>query len=270
MLYVATVHYRSSRWIDVQQRYLRDNLHEPFSVVASLEGIPEEFHDRFSRVVEARGNHEGKLNLLAAEIAADASDDDVILFLDGDAFPVADPMPVVYEGLASTSLVAVRRDENHGDPQPHPCFCAIRVGEWERLHGDWSPGYTWSDARGKPMTDVGGNLLGALRRHGAPWTPLLRTNVRNDHPVWFGVYGNVVYHHGAGFRKPMARLDYAARPPDLRGAGKPVIGPVVSRLNARRARRWQHSVEHRAEELGERWFASLSRDPKFYLQLTQP
>ena len=42
---------------------------------------------------------------------------------------------------------------------------------------------------GEPVTDVGGNLLRALERTETPWTPLLRSNRVNPHPLWFGIYG---------------------------------------------------------------------------------
>jgi hypothetical protein len=270
MLYIATVHFKSHKWIDVQLSYLERHLHVPYEVFASLEGISSDQHDRFAFVSASMGNHEGKLNLLAAEIVERAQPDDIILFLDGDAFPIADPMPAVEKALSETPVVAIRRDENERDRQPHPCFCAMRVAEWERLHGDWSPGFTWQGTNGKPTTDVGGNLLGALERTGTPWTPILRTNKRNDHPVWFGVYGDIVYHHGAGFRKPLARVDYAARPTGVRGTDLPLVRPVVARLNVRRLRKWREETEQRNEQLGEQWFELLSRDPNFYLRLTEP
>ena len=111
--------------------------------------------------------HAGKLNLMAAEIGAVGKPDDIILFLDGDAFPIADPMPAIHQALSESSLLAVRRAENSGDPQPHPCFCAIRVSEWQRLQGDWSPGMLWTNNAGKLVTDVGANLYGALLRTGS-------------------------------------------------------------------------------------------------------
>ena len=175
VLYVATVHFRTPKWIDVQQSYLRRNIGEPFKTFAVLDGIDEEYHSRFDRVVAAKGTHEGRLNLLAAEISVVADPDDVILFLDGDAFPVADPMPTIRRALASTSLIAVRRNENQGDRQPHPSFCAVTVGEWKRLHGDWSAGYVWTSETGLSTSDVGGNLLGILERGNIQWTPLVRT-----------------------------------------------------------------------------------------------
>ena len=37
------------------------------------------------------------------------------MFLDGDAFPVVDPMPAINEALQRAPLVAARRAENGGD-----------------------------------------------------------------------------------------------------------------------------------------------------------
>jgi len=239
----------------------------PFKVYAVLDRIPSEFRSRFDRVVDAKGSHEGRLNLLAAEIAADAKPTDTLVFLDGDAFPVADPIRAIRDALTSTTLLAVRRDENLGDKQPHPCFCAIEVQKWQGIQGDWSSGYEWTDDSGKTTSDVGGNLLGILERNQLSWTPLLRTNKRNDHPVWFGVYGDIVYHHGSGFRRPHSRADDASRPRDLRGARLPVLGDLIIRENRRRQDRWLNDVHRHGEKLSDEWFDILVHDPDFYRKL---
>lgn len=268
MIHVATAHYGTDRWIDVQLGYLGRNLHEPFQVWASLQDVPGDHGSKFHRLVPTSGPHAGKLNLLAAEIAADAPEDDIIVFLDGDAFPIRDPMPVVRSGLEATTLVAVRRDENATDRQPHPSFCAVRVGDWQRLRGDWSPGYAWPGADGGLTTDVGGNLLRILELTGTAWTPLLRTNRVNPHPLWFGVYGDVVYHHGAGFRWAIGRVDLAARPQARRrGHRLPVVGDALKRLDASRSARWKQQTRAEAERLGEEMFAKLRSDPQFYKEL---
>src|SRR5277367_6174175 len=123
MLHVATVHHRSARWIDIQARYLRRYISVPKQVWTSLQGIDPSYAERFDHVIDQEGGHAGKLNNLAVEISHQADDGDLIMFLDGDAFPVADPMPLIEAGLRDASLVAVRRSENLGDEQPHPCFC---------------------------------------------------------------------------------------------------------------------------------------------------
>jgi hypothetical protein len=179
MLHVITVHHLSDRWIPVQLGYLARNLTEPYRTYASLEGIDRAWHDRFDVVAPTAGKHAGKLNHLARLAVTEADADDLLVFLDGDAFPIADPMPTVRAALDHTALVAVRRDENVGDVQPHPSFCAVPAATWIELGGDWSNGASWTDAKGREISDVGGNLRWQL----------------------------IVYHHGAGFRRMVSRHD---------------------------------------------------------------
>ncbi|HVA03638.1 MAG TPA: hypothetical protein VMU64_07790 [Acidimicrobiales bacterium] len=268
MIYVATVHVTSARWIDLQLAFLRRHMGEPFKVYANLQNVPPGHAEKFDRVITILGDHAGKLNLLAGEIVADADPDDIVIFLDGDAFPIADPMPCVRKGLETSTLVAVRRDENVTDRQPHPSFCAIRVRDWERLHGDWSQGYPWEAADGRPTTDVGGNLLRALERAGDRWTPLLRSNRVNLHPLWFGVYGDIVYHHGAGFRWAVGRVDLV-NPPRLTTRAKhvPGLGRLLRRRNRARAQRFHARTAAAGQRLSDDVYHRIETDPEFYREL---
>jgi len=208
MLHIATVHYRSPRWIEIQTSYLRRYISVPYQTWSSLEGIDPSYASFFDRVIEQRGPHADKLNHLALEICHVAAPDDLLMFLDGDAFPVAAPMGVIEDGLGKAPLLAVRRAENLEEPQPHPCFCVTTVGTWRSLPGDWSLGPVWPGVKGKLVTDVGANLLRTLELTGTPWVQLLRTNGSKLHPLFFAVYAEVVYHHGAGFReKALPRID---------------------------------------------------------------
>ena len=47
----------------------------------------------------------------------------------------------------------------------------------------------------------------ALELSETPWVQLLRSNGSDLHPVFFAVYGEIVYHHGAGFRESVSRSD---------------------------------------------------------------
>ena len=60
------------------------------------------------------------------------SDEDILLFIDGDAFPISDVATYAEEKLKQFPLIAVQRSENDGDPQPHPCFCITTVGFWKK------------------------------------------------------------------------------------------------------------------------------------------
>jgi hypothetical protein len=202
MVHIATVHWQNDCWIDIQLGYLSRHMSEPFRVYAFLNEIPEAQGSKFFYASsEPIREHALKLNILADVIAgSQCADSDVLMFLDGDAFPIGDIMSLVRRSLETHPLVAVQRLENNGDRQPHPCFCATTVGFWKSIGGDWREGYSWKDSAGNPTTDVGGNLLGLLEARKIEWFPLLRSNRRDLHPVWFGVYGGAVYHHGAGFR----------------------------------------------------------------------
>ena len=271
MLHIATVHYESPRWIEIQARHLREHISVPYQTWSSLQHIDPSYSVHFDRVIQQLGPHAGKLNHLALEISHEASDSDLLMFLDGDAFPIVDPMPLITDGLSRAPLIAVRRAENVNEPQPHPCFCVTTVGTWRGLPGDWSLGATWPEVGGAPVSDVGANLLRALQLTETPWVELLRTNGTKLHPLFFAVYADTVYHHGAGFRQDMiTRRDREMEVERFMTARIPVLRPVMSRINRRRlesARRTNsHRTRHQSQLIVERlqqggdssWLAELS------------
>lgn len=272
MIHVATVHFRDARWIEPQLKYLHRFLPKEHRTYAVLDGIDPPRHAAFDVVHEMGGDHADRLNALAEVIRPNAEPDDLLLFIDGDAFPIA---PIGVETLGGTSLAAVRRSENLDEPQPHPCFALTTVGFWFEIDGDWRKGYSWQTPYG-PVTDVGGNLLGSLREKGIAWRPLLRTNAVNLDPLWFAVYGGVVYHHGAGFRPKNARrvlLETDVRreralavtwfPPEvplLRRAERYVRLKLANRrYNFQRSR-----AQRRAKRLSEKVFQWILDDDEFY------
>jgi hypothetical protein len=212
-------------------RYLERNLAAEFRVFATLNGIDDpEVHKRFYYTDDAEGTHEEKLNALAQVAGRHSEPGDILLFIDGDAFPVRPLDAWIETTLRSYPLAAVRRDENLGDPQPHPCFCVTTVGFWQEIDGDWRRGGTWINTQGKEVTDPGGNLLHRLRELNQDWLPLVRTNTDNPHPLWFAVYGHLVYHHGAGFREMFSRADKMIKP-EFKNAYVPMKkGPTLGRL----------------------------------------
>jgi hypothetical protein len=258
------VHHRDPSWIEIQARYLRQHLSVPFTTWTSLEGIDPSYGVHFDHVIDQAGGHPGKLNNLAVEVSFQAEDSDLLMFLDGDAFPIADPLPLIREGLAKAPLIAVRRAENSGDQQPHPCFCVTTVETWRKLPGDWSIGHRWTSPDGRRPSDVGGNLLRVLELTHTPWVDILRTNpIRND-PLYFAIYGEIIYHHGSGFRTGGAsRAVYGTRPKPLsRKARSPVMRELLRPIDLARLSVWR--VRHRRPQILEarRVFEKIQRgDP---------
>lgn len=279
MIHVATVHWRSGRWIDLQLEHLRRHIREPFRTYAFLNGVPSEHVAKFDYAsTEEIASHALKLNLLADMIGF-ASDDpgDLLVFIDGDAFPIADFISLARQELPKHHLIAVRRDENDGDPQPHPCFCITTVGFWKEIGGDWKRGHQWPNPRGKLVTDVGANLLRRLEERGVDWYPLLRSNRKDLHPLFFAVYGGVVYHHGGGFRgralggrvvraqhkeelsrRPLARLFNLLPKTSIAANLRRRFHPVL---------RGQDEIRARTAEQSESVFEQIRRDPEFWREL---
>jgi hypothetical protein len=261
------VHFGSPRWIEVQTRYLREHVRVPYKTWTSLQHIDPSYSRYFDVVIEQQGSHAGKLNHLANEILHTASDEDLLMFLDGDAFPIADPMPLVERSLAQASLVAVRRRENAGDPQPHPCFATTTVGSWRKLAGDWSGGHTWVNETGERVSDVGGNLLRKLELTGTPWVEVLRSNRKDLDPIFFGIYGGVVYHHGAGFRgaHQLNRLHISLTTNTHRSTSSAVVERAIGPIGRyRRHARHQH-VRRRLSRLSASVYARIKRGDDAWL-----
>ncbi len=202
MIYFATVHVGSARWIDMQTSFLHRNISEPFSVYASLQDVPSE-HTRisFDRVVPAAGEHAGKLNLLAGEIVRGCQ------VRGHHRLPRRRRLSrrrrhgrPSHRALEESALVAVRRDENATDTPTPPvvlCACGCVTGSACMVIGH-------RDTAGRPstgvcITDVGGNLLaalGAIRGHldspapkqpGQPPSALVRRLRRHRLPPRCGV-----------------------------------------------------------------------------------
>lgn len=266
MLHIATVHYGSPRWIEIQTRYIRRHISVPHTIWSSLQRIDASHGVHFDRIVDQAGPHSNKLNHLAIEISHEAQDDDLLMFLDGDAFPITDPLPFITEALDRAPLVAVRRAENVGEKQPHPLFCVTTVKSWRELHGDWSSGYRWLDDRGRRITDVGGNLLRELELTSTPWVEVLRSNRTNVDPVYFGLYGDLVYHHGAGFREgALTFAHFALAPAPLRSSSVATFDRVLRRLSGRRKQRWEARYHAEMQRESERIYARIARDDPSWL-----
>jgi len=287
VIYVVTIHWRTPKWIDPQLDYLERHIDAPFRVFATLNDIEDRSKwERFAYADDRRGHHGIKLNALARRVAYEADPSDILVFLDSDAFPIRPLDDWLEANLAQHPLIAVQRRENFGDLRPHPSFCATTVGYWDRIGGDWSR-EPWTTPLGEVLEDAGTRVLRSLDEARAEWLPLVRTNTKDAHPLFFGVYGHHVYHHGAGSRASWSGLDdqrvftdsapndqslrtlasevtkdprilLRVRPHHsdvLKGAAARSVSQVRLRLIVRSTERESHRV-----------FRRLSRDPSFYLE----
>jgi hypothetical protein len=129
------------------------------------------------------------------------------------------------------------------------------------------------------VTDVGGNLLGLLQERGIDWYPMLRTNKVNPHPLQFGVYDDVVYHQGGGFRRTAGgRVSWMPHRDMLKATWRGRLAallPRKGRLGALRKRidpirRYREQLADQLAGINEEVFAVIERDDEFYRQLLEP
>ncbi len=272
MLHILTVHWNDDRWVDIQLRYLYANIKTPFKAYAFLNGLQEDHRSKFfyssSELIKS---HPIKLNLLADMATLHSNDpDDLLMFIDGDAFPIGDILSFGVEKLADYPLIAIQRREHLGDIQPHPCFCLTTIGFWNDIDGDWKEGYTWVNETGAPVTDVGGNLLKILLENDIEWHPMLRSNRRNLHPIWFGLYEDLIYHHGAGFRTPFSRHD-ESQLGGFRSVYYKLFNntPRLIRKLIPEKHRPLAKVANENRMLIDQVYESIQEDPSFYLYFQQ-
>lgn len=211
MIHFLTVHI-SPFWPNVQKRFL-DKYVGKYKHYASVVPATKEFENLYDfselRFKETKMypecDHRGRLFLLAdnAVTRFNVADEDLICFLDSDAFPISENFEnFMQRHTERHTVVAVHRREVE-ESRPHiSCLCMSAKTYKERiglgLRKKYGVDYIkvtehWVRARNRMMKEL-------------KWKKMWRTNVKSLYPTLFGVYGGVVYHHGAGSRMPRSKV----------------------------------------------------------------
>jgi hypothetical protein len=135
-----------------------------------------------------------------------------VVTLDTDSFPIRDGWLENILGRLrdGVTLAGIWRDEMAPEIRPyvHPSCLATRRATLVGLGIDFAR---------KDGQDVGQNITAAVLADGGRISRLRRSNARNLHFLLAGIYGDLVYHHGAGSRHASfwtsddAEADEAAR-----------------------------------------------------------
>ena len=195
MINIATVHWKSRVFQDIQYKNISKNIND-FRIWAFVDKVSKDnFDSRYFYCADSGiASHLIKLDRLADLICKSSSPSDIIIFMDGDAWPVLPINDFIKESLRKFPLGAVIRKENY-ENYPHPCFMFTTVGYWLKTGISWSKGIKYS----------GDGMLHILNLRKENWTKLFRTKGLAEHPVFFSFYANMIYHHGAGFRNPISK-----------------------------------------------------------------
>ena len=130
------------------------------------------------------------------EYAKNTSKYDHLLIIDSDAFPFKTGwLKSLIKNIESYTSAAAVRFENL-DTFPHPCIHFIKKEHFDSVK--FSSGET-INILGKSVQDSASNIKN--------FYPLIRSNYINIHPVLYGIYKDMFYHHGAGSRPAITRGD---------------------------------------------------------------
>ena len=236
--HIITHHFSTIAWLEIQKRYIlkyTDFNLTPYKLYLAKYNmdIPDNFDlpDNWEvvdldEIYPSNGGNEHYLQMqwIYENCVRDkAKDDELIIFLDSDAFPCEHewikniivglsgknnefntPVPDQYEPV---DAAVIHFTENRGiaeidryHPYPDLCFFATMKKTWEDNNLKWTidknnphhqnPGFAMKD-----------QIAEAKLRVGA----IERTNKFNAHNVMFGVYGDFLYHQHCGSRAIIGR-----------------------------------------------------------------
>jgi len=223
MIHILTLHFGTPAWLDIQKKYILNytdpekyklwmgkyNLDIPpdFDLPDNWELI--DLDEKYPK--EKKNEHYLQAEWMYESILRhEMEDDDVIIFMDNDAFPCVTQewTKIVTEALEENQVFALLQFENRGIAQPdqyHPypdlCFFATTKKNKREFNLEWGLFEPFHQNPGFGMAD-------RIRDANCTIGTIRRTNVFNFHNVMFGVYGNMIYHQACGSRaiigRPMA------------------------------------------------------------------
>lgn len=208
-LLVATVFAESrynDKWCDLQKKFLEKTT-QNYDLIAYLNRVPPSIISGYNIVGASNGpppssflemskEHCHGLNVLLNEFKKN-TEYKSLLILDSDAFPIKKWQDVLKERMNNKKAAAAVRFENLTTfPHPSVMFVTREALSWFKIEMGES-----SSLLSEDIYDTCAGL--PLNK----FYPLVRTNEWNPHPVYFGVYGHLFYHHACGSRTPHFRAD---------------------------------------------------------------
>ena len=100
-------------------------------------------------------------------------------------------------------------------------------------------------AADRPPTSAA-TCCAASNLSGTPWVQVLRSNRKDLDPLYFAIYGEAIYHHGAGLTGGLSPAHRAQAPAPLPLPRAPGLHSAVRLLNRQRWRRWERARERQS------------------------
>lgn len=218
MIHYITVHFGGDQWVDTQLNHI-ERFTSDYKVWCffgqHMDTLPHkhkyhflENHDNIEGI-SGSYDHATKLDDLFKVVAEDENtkDDDVVIFLDSDAFPIGNINDYIESKLKGYDLAGVSRPEDdYRYFSIHPCFTFCTVAFWKQNNLTWH-GVNMQAPIKNFLDDTGGLLYQDISKKNIKCFKIFKSTKSSidTHPIFFSSYGDIVYHHGAGSRNFITR-----------------------------------------------------------------
>ena len=212
MIRILTIHHETDRFLNLQRKYIEKYTNDYIVYCGYTKFNPPNLgeNNRNIDLNQTTLHHAGRLNHMFNNVVKkEGNDEDILIFMDSDTFPiVGNWVDVIVKNLKINPITAIQRKENSAaglgckpELHPHICFFSTTIGFWVKNN---------LTIGGVPNTAY--NIGEWLKANNLDFTKILRSNAIDLHPLYFGVYENILYHHGSGNRIPYDGVDICNRP----------------------------------------------------------
>jgi hypothetical protein len=201
MIHILTIHY-VDKWVDTQLEFFKKNIKSPYRVYTILGENFNTHKDKFYFAEEGKIKHYHALERLRKILKNEpTNDEDTVIVIDSDAFPIKPIDDYLHNHLKIFEFLAISEPKHNYKPlpiQPFECFYAFKYKFFEKYNFKfkYQPGIhsNWIDW-----------MINWFKDKNIEWYPLNRTNKVDIHPLYFGIYDDIVYHHWGGSRNRVSR-----------------------------------------------------------------
>jgi len=219
MIHLFTLHFGSDEWVDLQVESFKKHIKVPYKSYAIFSHMNQEMYDKNKNnfdyfKVSEDGKHihkngryhvtDGHREILPM-IKEDMKDGDIFMRFDSDAILIDDIDEKFIDKVKQENFISVQEPQHEWDlnhKTPHPSFWAFPC---EYLNQDLDR--AMSDIYEDRDSNWWGGVTSWLKSSNITYYPLNRTNKINLHPLYYGIYSDLIYHHWAGSRDMITRPD---------------------------------------------------------------
>ena len=216
MIHIITINWTTDKWIDIQLDSFKKHIKQPYRVYTRLGNMDLDTYGKHKNKYDVciQGNVGEKAHLTTGiketipEVKKILQPEDSIILIDSDAFLIGD-ISSLFDRLKNYPLVAAQ-ELNHDytfdekGKNPHPMFYLFKGN---LLLTDPELEYVLTRIILSPNSNWWGGVEAWLSKREYVYSPIIRSNGINLHPLYFAIYEDMIYHHWAGSRNMITRPD---------------------------------------------------------------